>query len=75
MYLAQCVLLVEHVQGFVSTRIRTLFADERGQDLIEYALLGGFVSLVVVLTVTNIGTTVDSVFQSIDTQVGAIPAP
>ena len=37
----------------VSIFMMALIADERGQDLIAYALLAGFVSLVVVATVTN----------------------
>ena len=53
----------------------TLITDERGQDLIEYALLTGFVSLVVVATVTNIGTTTNGIFGNIDTQVALIPGP
>ncbi len=33
----------------------SLVRDDRGQDLIEYALLAGFVSLLVVAVVTNLG--------------------
>ena len=40
----------------------TLVADDRGQDLIEYALLAGFVSLVVVATVTNLGSSVNTIY-------------
>ena len=29
--------------------------DESGQDLIEYALLAGFISLVAVVAITNVG--------------------
>ena len=46
--------------------------DESGQDLIEYALLAGFISLVAVTAITNVGTGVDSVYGDIDTQVQAI---
>ena len=49
--------------------------DESGQDLIEYALLAGFISLVAVVAITNVGTGVNTVYGNIDTQVGAIPAP
>ncbi len=59
----------------MSIFMMTLIADERGQDLIEYALLTGFVSLVVVATVTNIGTTTNGIFGNIDTQVALIPGP
>jgi len=47
--------------------------DDNGQDLIEYALLAGFISLVAVLAITNVGTGVNAVYTNIDTQVAAIP--
>ncbi len=55
--------------------IQTLIADDRGQDLIEYALLAGFVSLVVVMTVTNLGAAVNTIFSGVNTQVALIPGP
>ena len=48
--------------------------DDRGQDLIEYALLAGFISLVAVVAITAVGTGVNAVYQNIETQVQAIPA-
>ena len=54
-------------------RLLTLVRDDRGQDLIEYALLAGFVSLIVVAVVTNLGVTVNGIYSGIDTQVAAIP--
>jgi pilus assembly protein Flp/PilA len=47
--------------------------EEQGQDLIEYALLAGFISLVAVVAITNVGTGVNDVYNNIDTQVGNIP--
>ena len=47
--------------------------EENGQDLIEYALLAGFISLVAVVAITNVGTGVNGVYYNIDTQVKAIP--
>lgn len=49
--------------------------DESGQDLIEYALLAGFISLVAVAAITTVGTGVNTVYGNIDTQVQAIPSP
>ena len=43
--------------------------DESGQDLIEYALLASFISLVAVTAITNVGTGVDALYGDIDTQV------
>ena len=47
--------------------------EEAGQDLIEYALLAGFISLVAVAAITAVGTGINQVYQNIDTQVNAIP--
>ncbi len=43
-------------------------SDESGQDLIEYALLAGFISLVAVTAITNVGTGVDSVYGDVEAQ-------
>jgi pilus assembly protein Flp/PilA len=47
--------------------------DDEGQDLIEYALLAGFISLVAVLAITNVGTGVNLVYGNVNAQVAAIP--
>jgi Flp pilus assembly pilin Flp len=59
----------------ISSLLLALIHDDGGQDLIEYALLGGFVSLIVVAVVINLGTTVNGIYGSIQTQVGTIPGP
>jgi len=57
--------------------MKTLFTrfvrEEAGQDLIEYALLAGFISLVAVVAITNVGTGVNQVYGNIQTQVEKIP--
>ena len=52
-----------------------LARDERGQDLIEYALLAGLVSLVAVAAVLNVGSGVNLVWVGIDGQMSAVPSP
>jgi len=47
--------------------------EEAGQDLIEYALLAGFISLVAVTAITNVGTGVNGVYNNINSQVASIP--
>jgi Flp pilus assembly pilin Flp len=54
------------------TALHRLVHDDQGQDLIEYALLAGFISLVAVLAITAVGTGVNTVYGNIDTQVGLI---
>ena len=43
-----------------------LMTDDSGQDLIEYALLAGFISLVAVAAIINVGTGVNDVYDAID---------
>jgi pilus assembly protein Flp/PilA len=45
--------------------IRSLRRDERGQDLIEYALLVSLIALVAVVAVTDAGTRVKDIFAAI----------
>ena len=51
--------------------IAAFVRDEQGQDLIEYALLAGFISLAVVTAVTNIGTRLDTLYDLVETKVDA----
>ena len=39
--------------------------EEEGQDLIEYALLAGLISLVCVLAITNAGQKVSTLFVNV----------
>ena len=47
--------------------------DECGQDLIEYALLAGFISLIAITAISSIGTQVDSWYQGYDATIKTIP--
>ena len=49
--------------------VNRLIIESEGQDLIEYALLAGFISLVAVLAITNVGTGLNGVWGNVDTQV------
>ena len=51
----------EHMTRFAMR----LMSDESGQDLIEYALLAGFISLVAVVAITNVGTGVNAVYGNV----------
>jgi len=53
------------MQKLVSAFVR----DEQGQDLIEYALLAGFISLAVVAVVTNVGKSLNTLYDNVNTQV------
>ena len=51
-----------------------LAREDEGQDLIEYALLAGFIALASVAMITNIGSGVNDVFTSVNTDVAAAAA-
>jgi pilus assembly protein Flp/PilA len=53
------------------TRFRSLVHDDEGQDLIEYALLAGLISLVAVAAITTAGENVDGIFTKIGEKLGA----
>ena len=52
--------------------IRKFVADECGQDIIEYALLAGFISLASVVTVLDVGTGVGDIYADLETQAEAL---
>jgi pilus assembly protein Flp/PilA len=58
--------------------MKALFArfvrEEEGQDLIEYALLAGFISLACVAAITLIGQSLNTLYTNVNTQVGAAAA-
>ena len=45
--------------------IQNLIVEESGQDLIEYALLAGFISLIAVGAITAVGTGVNQVYVNL----------
>ena len=61
--------------SLVNKLFKNFVQDESGQDLIEYALLAGFISLVAVVAITSVGSGVNTVYGNLNTQVGLIPAP
>lgn len=53
--------------------LKRLIRDEEAQDMIEYALLAGFISLVAVTAITQISAGVGNVYNNLNTQVKKIP--
>lgn len=49
-----------------------LVEDESGQDLIEYGLLAGLVSLACVTIVISVGGGVDGVYENLEQQTAAL---
>ncbi len=58
--------------------VRALVADERGQDLVEYALLGTFVGLVGVAAFSSLETAIQNTYATWNTNNNSnwqMPAP
>ncbi len=52
-------------------RIRNLFVNEEGQDLIEYALLAGLLALAVVAALTAASGSLNTLWDAIETQLNS----
>jgi Flp pilus assembly pilin Flp len=55
----------------VSATLRRFVGDTKGQDIIEYALLAAFISVVAYLIITQIGLDVQTIYTDV---VGATTA-
>ena len=53
------------------TRLRAFAQNEEAQDLIEYALLVGLISLVAVVAITAAGGSVTTIFTNIQTKLAS----
>ncbi|HEY5619588.1 MAG TPA: Flp family type IVb pilin [Vicinamibacterales bacterium] len=57
----------------VIARFRALLRNDKGQDLIEYALLAGLIALVAVGGITLAGTEVNGIWSDIAAALTAVP--
>ena len=55
-------------------RFRALGRNDKGQDLIEYALLAGLIALVAVVAIGDAGTQVNEIWESIVAALNSVPA-
>ena len=53
--------------------VKTLFLDESGQGMTEYAILIGTLALGAIVTLLAIGTRLRSVFSNVQTQLNSVP--
>jgi pilus assembly protein Flp/PilA len=51
--------------------IRRFIREEEGQDVIEYALLAAFISIVAATIIQTIGTDVTTIYTNVKTQTSA----
>lgn len=55
--------------------IKNFIAEEDGVTAIEYALIAALIAGVIILAVTNLGTTITSIFSNLNTRISAkVPA-
>lgn len=57
--------------NYVKTLVARLVKDEQGQDLIEYALLATFVSLVAIVGATELGKALNNWYSAVAVNVQA----
>ena len=57
---------------YMKALLKNLIVEESGQDIVEYALLAGFISLIAVAAVGTTGTGVNTVWNGISAVVAAI---
>jgi len=55
-------------------RLRKLWKDTRGQDLLEYALMVGFVAVTVAVTLPGVSTNVSKIFSKVSSTMAAAAA-
>jgi pilus assembly protein Flp/PilA len=58
----------------IMTYLKNFINDEEGQDLVEYALLLGFVAMAAAGILVTIGTDITSIFSKAKAQTGAAAA-
>jgi Flp pilus assembly pilin Flp len=57
----------------MKTLLSRLVREEKGQDVIEYALLAAAISVVAIPTVPSIGSAVNNAYVNVNTQVVKLP--
>jgi Flp pilus assembly pilin Flp len=67
--------MMSGVSRYARRRLARLLADERGQDLIEYALLTGIIAVVSALIGGPFITRMKTAYETRNTNVNAISAP
>lgn len=55
-------------------RLRKLWKDTRGQDLMEYALMVGFVAVTVAVTLPGVSANVSKIFSKVSSTMAAAAA-
>ncbi len=57
---------VPKVPKAISIRIRTLISDDRAQDMVEYALLAGFIAVAAGATLPPVASAISTIFSKMN---------
>jgi len=63
-----------HFYFAIAPRIRSLKENVKAQDLIEYALMAGFVAVAAGALIPNVSTSISTVFSKITSVMAATPS-
>jgi pilus assembly protein Flp/PilA len=56
-------------------KVIRFFKDEEGVTAIEYGLIAALLAVVIIVAVTNVGTSLAGVFSTIATELGFVAGP
>ena len=65
---------MKHQIDYMITRLRLLIDDSEGQDLVEYALLAGFVAVAAGALLPAISTSISTIFSRMGSVLAAAAA-
>ena len=54
--------------------LRMMWQDDEGQDLVEYALIAGLVSIIAVVAITAAGGSINRIWTAISGALGTVPS-
>ena len=65
---------MKHQMDYMITRLRLFIDDSEGQDLVEYALLAGFVAVAAGALLPAISTSISTIFSRMGSVLAAAAA-
>lgn len=61
--------------NFLKTYLLSKLSDQKGQGMVEYALLIGLVAIIVIAVLIFLGPAISNIFQGIIDSLNGVPAP
>ena len=63
----------EKKMNWMTSKVKSFFSEEDGATAIEYGLIAGLISVVIIAALIIVGGNLNAVFTAIGTALGAIP--